>query len=385
MRKSALFLAAVITASALTGCTETSEHISVPKLSHMSSESESEAPVSSDTSHSTDTSNSSGAAASSDTKSSSALESTSSTLNASSSSSVKSSSPKTASSTKKLPEKSSSKVYTSFEPELKDGVPEGETLTVPSGSMLEIDGDFRVEGTLDCSEGGLVVVKDGGRLQLDGNAVLNGCMRIDEGGEVCGDGVLKLVNDFDDIDCKGGFTAKIDPPAPIEKNGVTYVGGILLVNKQYAIPKKYGSGLDPELQAAVEEMRKASGFTMRISSGFRSYTEQEWWYNYWCSVDGEEIASTYSALPGHSEHQTGLAADITRSELDYADTPEGKWLAAHSWEYGLIIRYPQDKVDKTGYIYEPWHVRYLGKSTAKLVHDSGLCLEEFLGVCEGSE
>ena len=72
--------------------------------------------------------------------------------------------------------------------------------------------------------------------------------------------------------------------------------------------------------------------------------------------------------------------DISSMKQSYGNTPEGKWLAEHCWEYGFLLRYPKNSESITGYIYEPWHVRYLGKSTAKLVHDSGLTLEEFLGV-----
>ena len=76
--------------------------------------------------------------------------------------------------------------------------------------------------------------------------------------------------------------------------------------------------------------------------------------------------------------------DLDAFEESYGETPEGIWLAENCWRYGFIIRYPKGKEEITGYTYEPWHVRYLGKSTAKLVYDSGLTLEEFLNVEGGT-
>ena len=87
--------------------------------------------------------------------------------------------------------------------------------------------------------------------------------------------------------------------------------------------------------------------------------------------------------PGTSEHQAGLAVDIV--SVDYQildegqeDTPLQQWLMEHCWEYGFILRYPPDKGEKTGIIYEPWHYRYVGREYAQAIRQSGLCLEEFL-------
>ena len=97
-------------------------------------------------------------------------------------------------------------------------------------------------------------------------------------------------------------------------------------------------------------------------------------------VDGKEVANTYSALPGHSEHQTGLAFDIGSVERSFVDTSEAKWIEENAHLYGFIVRYPKGKSDITGYIYEPWHVRYLGIDIATDVKNSGLTLEEYLGL-----
>jgi len=271
---------------------------------------------------------------------------------------------------------------------------EGETLYVRDGGELYImdETTLTLKGKLKCENGGSVYIKGvidakegsgistNGKIKLlsTGKLKLGGKLSVHTDGEVKGKGALCVLNEFSDILCKGTVTAAIKAPKPEKRDGVTFVGGILLVNKKYALPKDYGEGLNMAAYSAYVDMKKASGYDMEIISGFRSYEKQKEVYDYWCSVDGKEKAKTYSALPGHSEHQTGLAMDITSLEQTYADTDEGKWLSENCWKYGFIIRYPKDKMSITGYMWEPWHVRYLGKSTAKLVHDSGLTLEEFL-------
>ncbi|MBR6918210.1 MAG: M15 family metallopeptidase [Clostridia bacterium] len=175
------------------------------------------------------------------------------------------------------------------------------------------------------------------------------------------------------------------PPAqtPPAANGVTYIDGILIANKTYALPADYDPGVDATAYAALMEMfagAYAEGITLWVASGYRSYDTQAWLYNNYVAMDGKAAADTYSARPGHSEHQTGLAFDLNYVADYFASTPEGIWLAANCWKYGFIIRYPAGKESITGYKYEPWHVRYLGKDVAKKVYESGLCLEEYLGI-----
>lgn len=165
--------------------------------------------------------------------------------------------------------------------------------------------------------------------------------------------------------------------------GLTYINGILVVNKTYSLPSTYNPGVDNEASAALSEMfraAKADGIILEIVSGFRSYDRQTQLYNNYVSRDGVAAADRYSARAGHSEHQTGLAFDLNSLEESFGETKEGKWLKEHCWEYGFIIRYPKEKEEITGYMYEPWHVRYLGKTAAKSVTESGLCLEEYLNI-----
>jgi len=166
-------------------------------------------------------------------------------------------------------------------------------------------------------------------------------------------------------------------------SGITYIKGVMIVNKSYALPSDYNPGVNSQAQSALNEMfsaASADGVSLWVQSGFRSYSYQKQLYENYAAQDGYAAADRYSARPGHSEHQTGLAFDLNSLSTSFGQTKEGKWLANNCWKYGFIIRYPEGKEDVTGYMYEPWHVRYLGKDTAKAVHDSGLTLEEYLGV-----
>lgn len=169
----------------------------------------------------------------------------------------------------------------------------------------------------------------------------------------------------------------------VVRDGLTYVQGILIANKTYALPKTYAPGEDKTARAAFERMKEAAaaeGLTLKIVSGYRSYKTQNTLYTTYVKRSGQKKADTFSARPGHSEHQTGLAFDINKASDSFANTPEAKWLAEHCHEFGFILRYPRGKEAITGYKYEPWHVRYLGKERAAAVTASGLCLEEYLHI-----
>ena len=137
---------------------------------------------------------------------------------------------------------------------------------------------------------------------------------------------------------------------------------------------------------ALENMfrdAQAEGLNLIGVSGYRSYERQKDIYEKNLAVKGEAYTSLYSARPGTSEHQTGLAMDIStpaiRSALttDFEDTPEGKWLRENAPSYGFILRYPAGKENITGYAYEPWHFRYVGNNLAAYLKKEGLTLEEY--------
>lgn len=169
-----------------------------------------------------------------------------------------------------------------------------------------------------------------------------------------------------------------------EKNGITYVNNVLVANKTYSLPASYNPGdLLSECARAFKAMQSAAsseGLSIWNASGFRSYELQESLYNRYSARDGKEAADRYSARPGHSEHQSGLAIDLNEITNAFKDTKEGKWVAANCHKYGFILRYPQGKEAQTGYMYEPWHIRYVGVDTATAIYNSGLCLEEYFGI-----
>ena len=168
-------------------------------------------------------------------------------------------------------------------------------------------------------------------------------------------------------------------------NGVTYIDNILIANKTYSLPSSYGSKLENKVLDAFNKMKADAltlGLNLYISSGFRSYTTQKKLYNNYVIRDGIEKADTYSARPGHSEHQSGLAFDINIINDTFADTEEAKWVNANCYKYGFVIRYPKGKENITGYKYEPWHLRYLNNELALKLYNNGdwLTLEEYFGI-----
>ena len=179
----------------------------------------------------------------------------------------------------------------------------------------------------------------------------------------------------------------------------------VLVNRQYRLPADFTPPnlVEPDVPmgpnahnrllravaaSALEEMfagAQQEGITLYAQSGYRSYSTQETLFNNYVENHGYEAATRFSAKPGHSEHQTGLAMDVTSKSVNYAltqdfgNTEEGQWVVENAHRYGFIVRYPENKESITGYIYEPWHLRYLGVDLASAVHDSGLTYEEYLG------
>lgn len=149
----------------------------------------------------------------------------------------------------------------------------------------------------------------------------------------------------------------------------------------------------PEAAHALEALFEAAaqdGVTLYATSGFRSYSTQKAIFDRRVEERGEATANRSVAKPGYSEHQTGLAMDIEgHSTLGtgltdaFGESPEGIWVAAHCHEYGFIIRYPKDKTHITGYIYEPWHLRYVGQEAASEITSLGVTFEEYILMIRG--
>ncbi|BFH17481.1 M15 family metallopeptidase [Paenibacillus melissococcoides] len=181
---------------------------------------------------------------------------------------------------------------------------------------------------------------------------------------------------------------------------------MVVVNKERYLPDGYEPPdlVEPNVKFSFDEphekrhMRKEAaealealfagaeqdGITLNAVSGYRSYQRQQSLFNHYVETQGKEYASRVSAVPGTSEHQTGLAIDVSSPSVGnvleevFGDSEEGKWLAEHAHEYGFIIRYPKDGESITGYVYEPWHIRYVGKEAADAIYSEGTTLEQFL-------
>lgn len=186
---------------------------------------------------------------------------------------------------------------------------------------------------------------------------------------------------------------------------------LALVNKDYALPADYEpedlvipnvtfsfgnqdiekAYLRKEAAEKLEVMftaAKLDGIDLFAVSGYRSYKRQEDIFNYEVGMSGREQAELVVAFPGNSEHQSGLAMDISGPSVNYALTqelgehPEGQWLANNGHKYGFILRYPQGKEDITGYSYEPWHLRYVGEEAAAVMYEKDLTLEEYFNIVQ---
>ncbi|MBI2592460.1 M15 family metallopeptidase [Candidatus Saccharibacteria bacterium] len=149
------------------------------------------------------------------------------------------------------------------------------------------------------------------------------------------------------------------------------------------------SHLQPDAAQALETMTsvaKKDGILLKLFSGYRSYSQQRSVYSNFVASQGQAYADVTSARPGHSEHQTGLAADVAATsgecdiEICFGDMAEGKWVAANSYKYGFILRYPKDKQNLTGYEYEPWHLRFVGIDLASQLYKTGETLEQFFNL-----
>ena len=193
---------------------------------------------------------------------------------------------------------------------------------------------------------------------------------------------------------KNGFTIT-------EIAGITYIDGIMMVNKTYGLPSDYlpvdtvedSKGKTNTCNKCINKLAYSSFATMKadaaalglniyIASGYRPYVSQENIYNRYVKRDGKKAADTYSARPGYSEHQTSYTFDLNSINDSFAKTNEGKWINENAYLYGFIIRFPKGKDSYTGYKYESWHLRYVGYDLARKLYNNGnwISLEEYFGV-----
>ncbi|MDZ7834343.1 MAG: D-alanyl-D-alanine carboxypeptidase family protein [Alkalibacterium sp.] len=228
----------------------------------------------------------------------------------------------------------------------------------------------------------------------------------DEGNEETAESDSDSSDESDNEDSDQSDTAENEAPElDLEEDILNPASISVLVNKEYSLPEDYVPANlvtvdvptvlpNPEIKQmrevaadALKEMFDAaetSGIVLHARSGYRSYQTQVQLFRNYASTHGEEAANKYSARAGESEHQTGLVMDVTSDSVnnqitsEFGETEEGQWVSENAHEYGFIIRYPEGKSDITGYIYEPWHLRYLGEELATDVYESGLTYEEYL-------
>lgn len=201
-------------------------------------------------------------------------------------------------------------------------------------------------------------------------------------------------------DNNSGNSESRDKAAATDANSMA-----VLINKEFGLPEDYAPKdlvypdvpflfkekiekrqMRSEAAGALEELfaaAKKDGIHLAGVSAYRSTKTQTALFNRYVKKDGIEKAKTYSAEPGHSEHTTGLSIDVSGStgkcaaESCFGGTDEANWLDKHVTEYGFIIRYPEGKEKITGYKYEPWHLRYVGKEISKDIGERAITLEEY--------
>lgn len=180
--------------------------------------------------------------------------------------------------------------------------------------------------------------------------------------------------------------ANINNKTLILVNKYNYLDQNYIPNNLELINKLYASSnlkLVKEAKEAFEllaENAKKENLNIHAMSTYRSFLYQENLYNNYVKKDGIKLADTYSARPGHSEHQTGLAVDVYNKKISYQDfenTNEFKWMQNNAHKYGFILRYPKNKEHITGYMYEPWHYRYIGINEATYIHNYNITFEEY--------
>ena len=186
------------------------------------------------------------------------------------------------------------------------------------------------------------------------------------------------------IDTPGSLWWLVNPQRPLPDG---YVPPDLVTPDVPLKPDTGATQLSAATAAGFEAMvvdAAAAGFQLQLNSGYRSLEQQQMLYDRFVQDFGEEVAAQRVAVPGTSEHQTGLAADVGLVGLPddqlFGDTEASVWVAANAHRFGFVLRYPPEKAEITGYTDEPWHLRYVGAELAAELHASGQTMEEYFGL-----
>lgn len=272
-----------------------------------------------------------------------------------------------------------------------NGVQEMEVKFATQANFEHIEASDPIDGALEVKIEGEYDIKKAGTYELSAQAT-------DRHGNVSQEiFTLKVQEEVKPIIPNKPVAEKNDSTpkkeVPATKN-ITYVQGHVFVNKKFGLPHDYQPGENPKARESVNRLIEAMiGLDFDISrevSGYRSYARQKQLYDAAVKADGVAKADTYIARPGHSEHQSGLTFDLkhrngqlmgrynpdsARAEID--------WVAQNAHTYGFVVRYPQGQEGITGFMYEPWHLRYLGEELATKVYQSGLTMEAYFNQVGG--
>ena len=185
----------------------------------------------------------------------------------------------------------------------------------------------------------------------------------------------------------------------IEAASMKYGWNLILVNSEYKIPRDWsveltelsnGQSVDSRIYPALQQMfddMRTQGFYPVVASGYRTAEKQqelmdekvkEFLSQGYSQSEAKMEALKWVNAVGHSEHQIGLAVDINADEVNSSGQQVYDWLKHNAWQYGFILRYPEDKTEITKTDYEPWHYRYVGVEDATKIYKDGVCLEEYI-------
>jgi zinc D-Ala-D-Ala carboxypeptidase len=190
-----------------------------------------------------------------------------------------------------------------------------------------------------------------------------------------GDAELKVISDGNDL--LALVTKETTLKSSYAPTDLTRIPEYMYPARELWLREEAFQQLEKLWQAAADD-----GVTLTIISAYRSYDYQQALFQNYASSYGEEAANRFSARPGQSEHQLGTTVDFGGTAVDlkaaYADTDQGRWLAENAYKFGFAMSYPEGKEEITGYIFEPWHYRYIGLEAAAEWYAAGLSLKEFL-------
>ena len=197
--------------------------------------------------------------------------------------------------------------------------------------------------------------------------------------------IISIVNSKADLEFYSeSYDSNLNDNNLILVNKFYYLKEDYVPNDLVTLSGQYNKGANNKMRkdAALAFMEmvdaaKLDNIILYNMSAYRDYNYQVNLYNKYIQRDGKEAADKYSARPGYSEHQSGLCSDLNNISDSFDGTDEAIWLKNNAYKYGFILRFPKDKEDITGYKYEPWHYRYVGKDAAKIIYDDDITLEEY--------